>query len=203
MPRFVFSLEPVLRHRVHAERERMRELAACQAEITRLQAELKALNDAIQGSAADMKANHLTGPIDVGYLAAQRRFTVAMQRKGQTLVQDMARQQRKVDDAQRLLAEAAKERKVIEKLREKQLERWNQDAARREQADADEVGAQFGYRQMVERDEEHREEDRSAGDAATGQGSSRLHTVATAKGQGAPDLVRRGGDELPAGGLSA
>jgi flagellar FliJ protein len=151
MARFVFSLESVLRQRTHAERERMRELAVCQGEMTRLQAELKALNDAMQGSLADMKANHLTGPIDVAYLAAHRRYTVAMQRKGQSLVQDMARQQRKVDEAQRLLAEAAKERKVIEKLREKQFERWKAEAARKEQADADEVGAQFGYRQVIGR----------------------------------------------------
>src|SRR5436305_25110 len=146
MAKFVFTLESVLRHRTHAERERMRELALAQAEMTRLQQELKALNDSMQASATDMKANHLTGPIDVAFLAAHRRYTVAMQRKGLSLVQEMARQQRKVDDAQRLLAEAAKERKVIEKLREKQFERWKEEVTRKEQADADEVGAQFGYR---------------------------------------------------------
>jgi flagellar FliJ protein len=150
MARFVFSLESVLRHRKHAEQERMRELAVCQAEMTRLQNELKALNDGLQANAAEMKANHLTGPLDVAYLAAHRRYTVAEQRKGHLLVQEMARQQRKVDEAQRQLAEAAKERKVIEKLRERQLERWKNDVARREQAEADEVGAQFGYRQQVQ-----------------------------------------------------
>jgi len=146
MAKFVFTLESVLRHRAHAERERMREVAVAQAEMTRLQLELKALNDSMRASAADMKANHLSGPIDVTFLAAHRRYTVAMQRKGLSLVQEMARQQRKVDDAQRLLAEAAKERKVIEKLREKQFERWREELGRKEQAEADEVGAQFGYR---------------------------------------------------------
>ena len=150
MARFVFSLESVLRHRKHAEQERMRELAVVQGEMTRLQQELKGLNDAMQAGAQDMKANHLTGPIDVAYLAAHRRYAVAMQRKGQTLVQDMARQQKKVEEAQRHLAEAAKERKVIEKLREKQFERWKAEADRKEQAEADEVGAQFGYRVQIE-----------------------------------------------------
>jgi flagellar FliJ protein len=150
MARFVFSLDSVFRQRKHVEQERLRDLAACQSEMTRLQAELKALNDAMQAGAADMKANHLTGPIDVAYLAAHRRFTVAMQRKGLSLVQDMARQQRKVDEAQARLAEAAKERKVMEKLREKQFERWREEVERKERADADEVGAQFGYRQVVQ-----------------------------------------------------
>jgi flagellar FliJ protein len=150
MPKFVFPLEALLRQRLHAERERQRELASCQAEMVRLQQELKGLNDELQGSARDMKANHLTGPLDVAFLAAHRRYSLAMQQKGMGLVQDMARQQKKVDDAQRLLAEAAKERKVIEKLREKQFERWKQEADRKDQADADEAGAQFGYRMMVQ-----------------------------------------------------
>jgi flagellar FliJ protein len=148
MPKFVFPLEALLRQRLNAERERQRELALCQAEMVRLQQELKRLNDELQGSEADMKANRLTGPLDVAFLAAHRRYSLAMQRKGQGLVQDMARQQKKVDDAQRLLAEAAKERKVIEKLREKQFGRWRQEVERKEQADADEAGAQFGYRMM-------------------------------------------------------
>ena len=80
MPKFVFPLESVFRHREHAEKERMRELAVCQAEMTRLQQELKALNDSMQASAQDMKANHLTGSLDVNYLAAHRRYTVATQR---------------------------------------------------------------------------------------------------------------------------
>ena len=150
MPRFVFTLESVLKHRTHAEQERMRELAGVQGEMNRLQQELKGLNDSMQASAHDMKANHLTGPLDVAYLAAHRRYSVAMQRKGLQLVQDMARQQKKVEEAQRQLAEAAKERKVIEKLREKQFERWKQEIGRKEQAEADEVGAQFGYRVQVE-----------------------------------------------------
>ena len=148
MPRFVFNLESVLRHRTFAEQERMRDLAVVQSEMTRLQNELKALNDSMQASAQDMKANHLTGSLDVNFLAAHRRYTVAAQRKGMLLVQEMARQQRKVDDAQRLLSEAAKERKILEKLKERHFERWKANQSRRELADADEVGAQWGYRQQ-------------------------------------------------------
>ena len=54
MPKFVFRLQSVLRHREHVEQERLRDLAVAQAEMTRLQNELKALNDALQSSAADM-----------------------------------------------------------------------------------------------------------------------------------------------------
>jgi flagellar FliJ protein len=170
----------------------MRELAVCQGEMTRLQAELKALNDSMQASAADMKSNHLVGTIDVAYLAAHRRFTVAMQRKGHVLVQDMARQQRKVDEAQRLLAEAAKERKVIEKLRERQFERWKQEVERKELAEMDEVGAQFGYRQLAQaRVETEQEMAGSAADADNSHTPSRVGAAGIAKPQAASGPVRR------------
>jgi flagellar FliJ protein len=149
MPKFVFPLQAVLRHREHVERERQRELALGQAEMSRLRDELKALNDSLQASSVEMKDHHLTGSLDVNYLAAHRRYTVAMQRRGLALVRDMARQQKKVDEAQRLLAEAAKERKTIEKLRERQHERWAADVARREAAQLDEVGMQMTYRQHL------------------------------------------------------
>ena len=149
MAKFVFQFDAVLRQRALAEQERQRELAAAQAEMVRLQGELKALNDSIQSSAADLKDNRLTGPIDVAFLAAHRRYSVAMQRRGMQLVQDMARQQRKVEDAQRLLAEAAKDRKVMEKLREKQYERWREEQARRETVAQDEVGMQLAQRQSA------------------------------------------------------
>ena len=153
MPKFVFNLEPVLRHRLHVEQERQRELAAAQAEMTRLQRELKSLNDALQASSSEMKAGHLTGTLDVNYLAAHRRYTVAMQRAGQVIVQDMARQQRKVDEAQRLFSEAAKERKVLEKLRERQREGWEAEVRRKELAELDEVGMQLARRQAIQRAE--------------------------------------------------
>ena len=150
MPRFAFNLDPVLRHRTHVEQERMRDLAVAQAEMTRLQAELTALNESMQASAREMKANHLTGPLDVNYLAAHRRYTVATQRRGLILVQDLARQQRKVDEAQRLLGEAAKERKILEKLKERKRERWAEEIARKESAELDEVGMQLSFRRRDE-----------------------------------------------------
>ena len=149
MAKFTFNLEVVLRQRQRAEHERQRELAAAQSEMTRLQAELKALNDALRASSAEMKAGHLTGTLDVNYLAAHRRYTVAMQRAGHVLVQDMARQQRKVDEAQRLLTEAAKERKVLEKLKERQRDRWAAELQRKELAELDEVGMQLARRQAT------------------------------------------------------
>jgi flagellar FliJ protein len=191
MPKFVFSLESVLRHRTFVEQERLRDLAVAQAETTRLQGELKALNDAMQAGSQDMKANHLTGSLDVAYLAAHRRYTVATQRKGMMLVQEMARQQRKVNEAQRLLAEAAKERKVLEKLRERHQERWAQEVQRKELAELDEVGMQLSYRQTREEVERENEEALSAGAAAKSLAVSQSVRGVTAKPHATPGAIRR------------
>jgi flagellar FliJ protein len=57
----------------------------------------------------------------------------------------MAQQKQKVEEARIELAEAAKQRKVIEKLREKHFERWRAALKHRELTEQDEIGMQLSY----------------------------------------------------------
>jgi len=139
MAQFDFSLEGVLRHRRHVEQERQRDLARAQQQMRHAQDELRELNQAMQSSLGDVRQNRLVGKLDLGFLAAYRRYQAAMQRKGTGMAQKMVLIQREVDAAQKALAEAAKQRKIIEKLREKQHDRWKQEQSRKEAADLDEV----------------------------------------------------------------
>ena len=143
MPKFVFQLEGVLRHRKSVEEQRQRELGVAQAEMARMQAELRSMDEAARGVSDDVRTNRLTGTLDMAFLAAHRRYVAAMQRKAITLAQRMAAQQQVVDAARRQLAEAAKQRKSVEKLRERQHERWKLDQSRKESADLDEVNLQL------------------------------------------------------------
>jgi flagellar protein FliJ len=146
MARFVFNLEAVLKQRKHIEQARQRDLAVVQAQMTALQNELKSMNDTVQTATEDMRRHHLTGKLDLGFLAAHRRFTIAMQRKAMTLVQKIALVQRQVDEARQALADAAKDRKAIEKLKEKQHQQWLADLHRKEAEQMDEIGMQLAYR---------------------------------------------------------
>ena len=167
MSKFVFKFDGVLRQREHVETQRQRELAIVQQEMTGLQVELRALTDAVQASTADLRDNHLTGRLDLNFLAAHRRFTLAMARKGAALVQQIAGVQKRLDVAQAALAEAAKQRKIIEKLREKSFERWKADLARKEMMETDEISMQIGYRNSLdEADRAARADARSAADNA-------------------------------------
>jgi flagellar export protein FliJ len=53
-----------------------------------------------------------------------------------------------VNEARVALAEAAKQRKVMEKLREKHHERWRTELAQKEMRELDEIGLQIAFETM-------------------------------------------------------
>ena len=148
MAEFVFQLESVLRHRERIEKDRYRELSIRDAEMKRLEGELNSLNQELQGSTADVRDHHLVGQLDMRYLAAHRRYMLGMQRKVHALALKMTQQQKLVDEARRALLEASKQRKILEKLRERQHLRWKEAESRREESDLDEIVAQMSFHQI-------------------------------------------------------
>src|SRR5688572_9817014 len=143
MPKFVFQLDAVLRHRKMIEEQRQRELGAVQTVMAAMGAELRSIDEAAKDVADEVRNNRLTGTLDMTFLAAHRRYLLAMQRKAVALAQRMAAQQQLVDSARRQLAEAAKQRKIIEKLKERQHERWKFEQSRKELEQLSEVNMQL------------------------------------------------------------
>jgi flagellar FliJ protein len=143
MARFVFRLEAVLDTRRLAEQQRQRELAEVSAQMVALQNELRALNETADLATSDIRQNRLIGQLDMAFIAAHRRYMGAVQRKALELVQRMALVQRQLDQARAALGEAAKQRKIIERLREKQLARWRAEISRKELEQLDEVSMQL------------------------------------------------------------
>ena len=153
MAQFTFTLDGVLRHRKHVEQDCQIELARLQQQVREAENELRQLDQSLNGSLADIRQNRLTGKLDLGFLAAYRRYVASVQRKGAVIAQRMALIQRQVETARQALAEAAKQRKIVEKLREKQFERWRTEQARKEAAELDEVNTRapaFGWRGALE-----------------------------------------------------
>ena len=150
MPKFVFQLEGLLRQRKNVEQEKMRALAHKQAALNELQDELRRINESVQVTNDDVRRNHLIGTLDMNFLAAHRRFMIGMQRQALSTVQRMALAQRQVEEAQKELATAAKNRKAVEKLREKHHQRWLETLRRRELSEMDEIGMRLSYYAMAE-----------------------------------------------------
>ena len=135
--RFTFKLEAVLEQRKHVERQRQREVAAAQQRVLSAQAEVDALAAVKRASAKDLRSGSLTPAT----LAAHQRFAAATRQKGATLRHSLADAKRDLAAAQHALIEAAKQRKVMEKLREREQSRWLEQERRREQVEADEIAA--------------------------------------------------------------
>lgn len=143
MAQFVFHLESVLRHRKNIEREKQRALAEVQAQLVPLRAQLDALDNAVRKSVEDIRQHRLTGVLDLNFLAAHRRFLNSSHKQAIELAQAIAKIQIRVDLARRDLATAAMERKIIEKLKEKQFERWRTKQSAAELSMLDEVAMQM------------------------------------------------------------
>ena len=143
MAQFRFKLEAVLRHRTVIEREKQRLYALALAAFKELEDQLKALNQTMQTSNDDIRQNRLVGRLDIGFITAHRRFLLGVQRKAMELVAAMNTAQQEVDRTRLALAEAAKARKVLEKLRETQNHRWQEEVSRKEMIAADEVAMQL------------------------------------------------------------
>ena len=108
MPQFDFHLDGVLHHRKNTEREKQRLLAMVLEQMTQLEAKLRALDAEVQATTGDVREHHLTGKIDLDFLAAHRRYLAATERQAMAIVQKMSVVQRAVDEARLALAAAAR-----------------------------------------------------------------------------------------------
>jgi flagellar FliJ protein len=150
MAQFHFQLQGVLEHRERIEKDRQRDLAAAQAAMVRLNGELQAIDREVQQNTAQVRDHHLVGRLDMAFLAAHRRYMLGMRRKVVGLAQKISSQQQVVAAARDALAEASKQKKILEKLREKRHEQWMEALARREAAALDELTTQLSFRQLAE-----------------------------------------------------
>ena len=149
MAQFKFKLAAVLRHREAIEKEKQRDYALALARQKELEDQLKALDQQMQATNDDVRQNHLVGRLDVSFITAHRRFLLGMRRKAMDLAAALAKAQRETEAARVVMAEAAKQRMVLEKLREKQQERWRDEAARKEMMALDEVAMQIAFAQAA------------------------------------------------------
>ena len=73
-----------------------------------------------------------------------------MERAALDLARQIADAQAQVQKAQAALVESAKQRKTLEKLRDRHLERWTAQQAKRENETLDEAGMQIAYQNLAE-----------------------------------------------------
>jgi flagellar FliJ protein len=136
MKTFVFRLQSVLDQRQNVERQRQRDLAQAQRTFLAIEAEITAAKDSFRLAEAK-----LSGRVDARVLLLQARYQSAMRHKLARLTSQAENARRNVTTAQAALVEAAKQRKVLEKLRENQQSKFHAEQRKRETLENDDDAA--------------------------------------------------------------
>jgi len=142
-------LDGVLRARKSREKQCQGELARILLRLADMEAALQFLHQQVRVVTADVRDNHLTGKLDMNFLAEHRRYLVAMQAKAAQITQELSVARRNVEIARTALALAARDRKLIEKLLEKAEAGRLGELARKEMLQQDEQAMQLAHNANV------------------------------------------------------
>lgn len=155
MRRFRFSLESVLRVRRHAEDLAVRALAEAQAALEQAQAQVTRIDQLTDEmyAAFDQESAH---PTTAPALAALVRYLRRLSEDRMAAVSAVVQAELVRDKCRAARVEAAKEVRILERLRERQLHAWQERVEKIEREGLDEMGARQWRR------------GRSAGRAMTG-----------------------------------
>ena len=148
MARFVFGLQTVLEQRETEETLCKRDLFEAQLAQRRLMDDLAQIETQIITANDTMRSEHLVGTLRPTMIATHRRYLIAMKQQVFSLAEKIAAARTTVEARQRKLAEASKNKKVIELLRDKQKSRWTAEQDRKELAAADDVAMQIAYHNL-------------------------------------------------------
>jgi flagellar FliJ protein len=146
MAQFEFRLEALLTHRAQIEKDKQRRLAQVQQQIQAVVRKIQEAETRIREENRTLGAKELTGALDMQYIAHEKRFVGALTMRIVLARQEIAALEQTLMAARKELLTAARARKVIEKLKERQLARWRQEQERKESAVMDEIGTQLAVR---------------------------------------------------------
>jgi len=138
--KFKFRLDPLLKLRKHREKERQKEHAAAAAEAHK-QKQLNGDIDRARVNTLDYQRSRLAGQLSVPEALICSRYIMKLKRQrlaGNELLHAL---QKETEKKRTKLVEAARDRKIFEKLKEKQQLRHRREIEKQEQKELDEVAA--------------------------------------------------------------
>lgn len=143
MARFVFEHEALLEQRRRAERERQVVVAQLERERMELEGVLRGAQRSLASCKTDLRdALHGRGGgarVDIGAVRMQASASFGLTARAQGVAIRLAGSMRRLEAARRELMAASAARRAVELLRERRLEQWRREQARREAAELDEI----------------------------------------------------------------
>jgi len=137
--KFQFRLDAVERVRRQARDVQRREVARAVRDVTRAEAQLSALGGQLRESVDATSSVLASNGIDVGLVRVQEFHRGWLHRQVMLTQQTLGERQRELAAQRVKLADATKQLRVIEKLREKQWRRHTTLVSREEQAMSDDM----------------------------------------------------------------
>ena len=154
---FKFRLQRILELREQAEQAKARELSSAQDAADAARSIHEQLADLHRSSRAEVDAAHRTAP-RIGHLTQLGLVLNALDQRLESAGESVRAADEVVQGAQQQLADAARDRRVLDRLKDRHAEQWRVDAAHKDRLGMDEVAlARFSRTADV----------RAADDAAT------------------------------------
>lgn len=139
MKKFRFRLETVLKLRRLAEDQKKRAVGELLTEIHEHQRVAVEFDAAVAAAGRELKQRHARGHIDLAWLSNYQSYVGHIRKNVAEKIEIVSQLQQKLVEARRELAEAAKQTKILEKLREKRKERYDDELNRLEVSEQDDI----------------------------------------------------------------
>ena len=139
MEKFVFALQPVLEHRKRVEDKNQQTMALRQRAWDDAKRELDRLHDEFRSHARELRERH--GEFDVDELRMRYAHLQFLDRTIDSQIKVLAERQVALERARRDLVAASKDRKVVDKLKERRRSAHTAEELRVEQIELDDGNA--------------------------------------------------------------
>lgn len=138
--RFVFRLETLLKVRRQREERQKRVVAERLRQISRVRTEIDTLQERITEQVGAMRAEVSRPSIDVVSVVRNRHWLSHLHQGRLAAESHLHVLEARLAQERAVLAQASREKKVLEKLKERQHDRYNRELERKELNEADELG---------------------------------------------------------------
>lgn len=136
MRRFEFSLQKVLDYRQRREEQAIRAFAEAQVQLMHEQAVLHHL---LIEREECLRRSHRRQRLTVDLLDVEQTYLSALEKRIEVQRERVAEAEKVLEEKREALIEAQRERKALERLREKHYEQWRQQLLRAEQKALDDL----------------------------------------------------------------
>jgi flagellar FliJ protein len=141
--KFKYRLQPLLNVKSHIERERQKDHALAVERIMRQEEQLSQVDAQRESTLIEQRAG-LLGSISITKMLVYSRYLLKLKKNTLAGIETLRGLKKNAEEKRSVLVEASKERKIYEKLKERQQDRYNTESARQEQKETDEI-AITGY----------------------------------------------------------